>query len=71
LSQSHTELFADGSVEANRIKAEYGFSRAMAYKLMANGKLPFTRIGRKRLIPRRAIAAILAAGLVNADAAGK
>ncbi|MGH8977692.1 MAG: helix-turn-helix domain-containing protein [Acidimicrobiia bacterium] len=42
-----------------------GISRAFAYELIAAGKLPHVRLGRRIVVPRRVIEAIVA---VDADA---
>ena len=36
-----------------------GISRAFAYELCARGELPVIRLGRRRLVPRRALLAVL------------
>ena len=42
-----------------------GISRAFAYELIATGKLPHVRLGRRIVVPRRVVEAIVA---VDADA---
>ncbi len=39
-----------------------GISRAFAYELVARGELPVVRLGRRRLIPKRALLALVGAG---------
>ena len=36
-----------------------GISRAFAYELAARGELPVIRLGRRRLVPRRALLALV------------
>ena len=36
-----------------------GISRAFAYELVARGELPFVRLGRRRLVPRIALLALV------------
>jgi excisionase family DNA binding protein len=36
-----------------------GISRAFAYELVARGELPVIRLGRRRLVPRRALLALI------------
>jgi len=36
-----------------------GISRAFAYELVARGELPVVRLGRRRLVPRRALLALI------------
>lgn len=69
---ANAELFAKGSVTVTGLKAEYGIGRTVAYELMAAGRLPYTQVGRRRLIPRRAVALLLVEGLVGvAGGSGK
>jgi excisionase family DNA binding protein len=42
--------------EAGRL---LGISRAFAYELVARGELPAIRLGRRRLVPKAALAALL------------
>lgn len=56
---SPPDLFADGSVTVPGLKTEFGISHTVAYELMQSGKLPFVQMGRKRLIPRRAVIEML------------
>jgi excisionase family DNA binding protein len=39
-----------------------GISRAFAYELVARGELPVVRLGRRRLVPKIALLAMLGAG---------
>lgn len=39
-----------------------GISRAFAYELVARGELPVIRLGRRRLVPRRALFALIETG---------
>jgi excisionase family DNA binding protein len=43
-------------------------STAQVYVLMATGQLPFTKIGRCRRVPHRAVVALAARNMVNAQA---
>lgn len=56
------ELLAGGTMTVEMIIAEYGIGRTSIYEIMTAG-LPFTRVNNRRLIPRRAIIELLAAGL--------
>ena len=40
-----------------------GISRAFAYELVARGELPVVRLGRRRLVPKVALLALLGADL--------
>jgi excisionase family DNA binding protein len=57
------ELLADGSVNVANLNKEFGITRSRAYEMMNAGILPFVQLGRKRLIPRRAVMRLLAANL--------
>jgi excisionase family DNA binding protein len=39
-----------------------GISRAFAYELVARGELPVIRLGRRRLVPKAALLALVGAG---------
>ena len=41
-----------------------GISRAFAYELAARGELPMIRLGRRRLVPRKALLAMLGEDMV-------
>lgn len=43
-------------------------SRSALYQLMESGQLQYTKIGRRRLIPHRALIELAARGLVGATA---
>jgi predicted site-specific integrase-resolvase len=63
---SAAELFEGGSLTVNRAAAEFDVSRARLYEWMSEGKLVYTTTSGRRLIPKRAIQALLAEGLVGA-----
>ncbi|HYH66503.1 MAG TPA: helix-turn-helix domain-containing protein [Urbifossiella sp.] len=54
------ELLADGAVDVRGAEALSAVSRSGLYALMAAGRLPWTQVGKKRLIPRRALVELLA-----------
>lgn len=41
-----------------------GISRAFAYELVARGELPVIKLGRRRLVPRKALLALIEAEFV-------
>lgn len=59
------ELMRDGTVTVAGAKDEYGLSRSRLYQLMTTGCLPYSQIGAKRYMPRRAIIRLLEAGMVG------
>jgi hypothetical protein len=62
-SEGAVELFASGSVRVSVAVKEYGVSRSVLYELMGSGRLPYSQLGRVRVIPRLALAKLLAEGL--------
>ena len=40
-----------------------GISRAFAYELVARGELPVVRLGRRRLVPKAALLALVSGGV--------
>lgn len=54
------EVFADGALTVAAAVGFSGIGRTRLYELMDAGDLPFCRVGTRRLIPRRALAALLA-----------
>jgi excisionase family DNA binding protein len=57
------ELLKDGVLSVPEAAGFMGLSRATVYRLMENGQLVFVLQGRRRLVPRRAVVRLLAAGL--------
>ena len=45
-----------------------GISRAFAYELVAHGELPVIRLGRRRLIPKAALSALIGTEQTNQTA---
>ncbi|HEX4612819.1 MAG TPA: helix-turn-helix domain-containing protein [Urbifossiella sp.] len=64
-----SELLADGTMGVAGAVKFTGLSKPELYRLMAAGRLAFVRHGTRRLIPRKALVTMLAAGLVPATAA--
>jgi excisionase family DNA binding protein len=59
------ELLAEGLLPVEEAGKFTGFSRSFLYKLMNDGELPFTKIGRTRRIPRRALIDLASRHLVG------
>ena len=59
--------YADGSVTVAEAARFTGLGRTTLYALMAAGELPYTKVGARRLIGRRALVEMLAR---NASDAG-
>jgi excisionase family DNA binding protein len=55
----------DGLVTVAEAGQFLGLSRAMVYRLMEEGKLPFAKIGAARRVPRRSLVALAEASLVG------
>lgn len=62
METSKAELFADGSMTLAQAVKWTGVSKRELYRWMAEG-LPFSKCGKRRLIPKRALMERLAAGL--------
>lgn len=62
-SDEAEELLRDGALTVGAATEYAGLSRAELYRRMERGVLPYTIQGRRRLIPRRALVRMLAAGL--------
>ena len=65
---NNTELVADGLLSIDEACEFLSVGRSTLYELMDAGKLPFTKIGRSRRIPRRALVELAAAGLRGGSA---
>jgi excisionase family DNA binding protein len=63
-----TELVADGAVGLDEAMKLSGLQRSKLYELMGEGELPFVKLGARRLIPRRAITALLAKNVIGLSA---
>lgn len=59
------EMFAGGGVSVATAVREYGISRSVLYGLMGSGQLPYSQIGRKRILARTALATLLARSVVG------
>jgi hypothetical protein len=59
------ELLRDGTVSVAGAVREYQVSRSQLYQWMQAGLLAYCQCGRKRFIPRRALARLMAANLVG------
>lgn len=57
-------LVSDGVMDVRAAASLLGISRSKVYELM-KGTLPFLKLGRRRLIPRRALIELLASHLVT------
>jgi excisionase family DNA binding protein len=60
------EVVRDGAVPLQEAVKFSGLTRTALYAAMSRGELPFVKIGKRRLIPRNALRALLAGGLVEA-----
>jgi excisionase family DNA binding protein len=58
-------LLEDGLDRVRDVAAYLSVSVAQVYALMARGELPFTKIGRCRRVPRRAVVNLAARNLVH------
>jgi excisionase family DNA binding protein len=58
-----TDLMTDGSFGVEEAQSFSGLGRTFLYELMTRGELPYTKVGARRLIPKRALVELLAKGL--------
>jgi excisionase family DNA binding protein len=63
MGMNNDELLQDGAIGIEEARKFTGLGRSVLYDLMSKGRLPFTKIGARRLIPRRALVEVLAQGL--------
>jgi excisionase family DNA binding protein len=68
-AESLASLVADGFVRVPEAVRFMALSRATLYALMESGDLPFCKIGRARLIPRKALAELAERSLVSGSKA--
>lgn len=59
------EIMDAGCVTVSEACQFTGLGRTVLYQQMTAGKLPYTKIGSRRLIPRKSLQDLLAANLVN------
>lgn len=58
--ESALGLFADGAMSVPEAARLTGLGRTQLYVLMGTGELAYTKVGSRRLIPRRALVELLA-----------
>jgi excisionase family DNA binding protein len=63
--QAEEQLLAEGLDRVADVARYLKISTAQVYVLLRRGELPFTRIGRCRRVPHRAVVALAARNLVN------
>jgi excisionase family DNA binding protein len=66
MSERVLELVDDGLETVTGAARFLGISRSLLYRLMDEGRLPFTKINSARRIPRRGLKELAAKGLVLA-----
>jgi excisionase family DNA binding protein len=66
---SNGDIVQKGTVSITRAVMFTSLSRSALYDLMQTGKLRYTKIGRRRLIPMSELERLLAAGMVGGAAA--
>jgi len=64
-------LVADGAITIEEAVRWSGIGRTRIYSLMAEGRLRYAQVGRRRLIPRAALRQILAEAIEEGGAAGE
>jgi excisionase family DNA binding protein len=63
------DLAAEGVLTVAAAAAFLGLSRSRIYELMGEGVVPFIHLGRRRVVPRRALVLLIADRLANPTAA--
>jgi excisionase family DNA binding protein len=66
-TDEHEPLLADGLKTVTEATAYTRLSRATIYGLMDRGELAYTKIGRRRLIPVKALVTLCSRNLVRAN----
>lgn len=61
---SQEELVSDGLCTVKEAVEFWGVKKSLVYSLMERGEIPYVRIGRRRLIPRRFLIQFAAENLV-------
>jgi excisionase family DNA binding protein len=61
--ETHREMLADGLSTVREAAVYSRLSRAFLYNAMERGDLVYVKVGRRRLIPKRALLEFLARGL--------
>ena len=64
------DLCAEGALTVKEAVAFSGLARTAIYARIEDGSLPSLRLGRRRLIPKRALVRLLAKGLCGASGMG-
>lgn len=64
---STQDIMAKGTVTVAGATREYGIGRSRLYDLMMDGKLAYSQLGSRRLIPRVAIENLIAAQLIGVE----
>ncbi len=60
------DVFADGCISVPEAAEFTGMSRSDLYDRMGRGELIYSKVGRRRLVPRRALVNLLRGGAVGA-----
>jgi excisionase family DNA binding protein len=63
------QLLDEGTIGIEEARRFTGLGRTILYDLMGDGTLPYTKVGTRRLIPRRALIQILSQGVPSAPVA--
>jgi excisionase family DNA binding protein len=70
MATNPSDLVSEGAVTVSEALRISGIGRSVLYDLMSKGEIPFAQVGRRRLVPRRALAQFLERRLVVAGAGG-
>jgi excisionase family DNA binding protein len=64
VADNRVDLVQDGTVPIPEALRFSGLGRSTLYGLMETGELAYSKVGKRRLIPRRALVEMLSRGLV-------
>ena len=67
---SADDVFGSGCMGVPEAVVFTGLGRSELYEMMSRGELVFTKIGRRRLVPKKALIEMLRQGLVGMGTAG-
>jgi excisionase family DNA binding protein len=70
MGTDNSELVEGGLLTIAQAEEFSGLSRSGLYSLMERGALAYVKLGKRRLIPRRALVALAERGLVVRESAG-
>lgn len=65
MNEQRQQVVADGALTIKAAEEFSGVRRSLLYKRMSSGSLAYCKVGRRRLVPRKALTQMLADGLIG------